>query len=140
MDIEGFSGRILTAGDQGFAEACGIWNRAVTRSPRAVARCRTTADVAAAVRHARATGLPLAVRAGGHNFAGHALVDDGLVVGHCTDTLRVPEGRFTAVGEINETALERYEPQTLTLTGRRGTLTVQQIVYPNEFKLTLRFG
>ncbi|WP_336213205.1 FAD-binding oxidoreductase [Nonomuraea sp. LPB2021202275-12-8] len=80
MNIKGFSGHLVRRGDPGFEQACGIWNRAVRRTPRLVARCHTAADVAAAVRHAAAEGLPLAVRAGGHNFAGHALVDDGLVM------------------------------------------------------------
>lgn len=56
--------------------------------------------------------------------------------GYCVDTLYTPQGTFVATGEINESALERYEPQTLNV--YRGTLTVQQVVYPNVFKLTLR--
>ncbi|MBW8485881.1 hypothetical protein [Actinomadura parmotrematis] len=57
--------------------------------------------------------------------------------GVCTDVLTTPQGKFTAVGEINESALERYEAQNLCLTGAYGTLTVQQVVYPNVFKLTV---
>ncbi|GAA4038530.1 FAD-binding oxidoreductase [Nonomuraea soli] len=80
MDIEGFSGQVLQAADPGFDTARGIWNQAVDRRPLAIVKCRSAADVAAAVRHARKSGLPVAVRAGGHNFAGHALVDGGLVL------------------------------------------------------------
>jgi hypothetical protein len=57
--------------------------------------------------------------------------------GFCLVVLTTPQGKFIAVGEINETGLERYEPQRLTLVGARGTLTVQQIVYPNVFRLTV---
>lgn len=95
MDIEGFSGQVLEAADAGFAGACGIWNQAVSRRPLAVVRCFSAADVAAAVRHARKKDLPLAVRAGGHNFAGHALVDDGLVLDlRGLRSLRIDDGRL----------------------------------------------
>ncbi|NUR31053.1 MAG: FAD-binding oxidoreductase [Catenulispora sp.] len=80
MDIKGFTGQVVERGQSDFARVAGIWNRAVDRTPRLIARCRVADDVAAAVRHAVAADLPLAVRAGGHNFAGHALVDDGLVI------------------------------------------------------------
>jgi hypothetical protein len=60
--------------------------------------------------------------------------------GFCLVVLTTPQGRFIGVGEINETGLERYEAQQLTLVGARGSLTVQQIVYPNVFRLTVRLG
>src|SRR5436190_12892281 len=52
----------------------------IDKRPALIARCRDTADVIAAVNHARAEGLTLAVRGGGHNGAGLGSVDDGLVV------------------------------------------------------------
>jgi hypothetical protein len=52
--------------------------------------------------------------------------------GYCVDVLYTPEGVFEARGEINEAGLERYEPQSLPVVApHRGSLTVQQIVYPN---------
>lgn len=60
--------------------------------------------------------------------------------GFCVVVLTTPQGKFIAVGEINETGLERYEAQQLTLVGARGSLTVQQVVYPNVFRLTVRLG
>lgn len=57
--------------------------------------------------------------------------------GFCVDTLTTPQGTYIGVGEINESALERYEAQKLVLAGARGCLTVQQVVYPNVFKLTV---
>jgi FAD/FMN-containing dehydrogenase len=52
----------------------------VDRSPAIIVRCSSTADVVAAVNHARDNGLVLAVRGGGHNAGGLALCDDGLVI------------------------------------------------------------
>lgn len=60
--------------------------------------------------------------------------------GFCVDVLKTPHGQFTAVGEINETGLERYEAQRLKLVGAYGSLTVQQVVYPNVFRLTVTLG
>ncbi|NUR29860.1 MAG: hypothetical protein HOV83_29090 [Catenulispora sp.] len=57
--------------------------------------------------------------------------------GACHDKLTTPNGTRIGLGEINESGLERFEPQTLCLTGPHGTLTVQQVVYPNVFKLTI---
>ncbi|NUR29784.1 MAG: hypothetical protein HOV83_28705 [Catenulispora sp.] len=58
--------------------------------------------------------------------------------GLCEETLHRPGGDITAVGEINESGLERYEPQHLSIAGPPGgTLTVLQVVYPNVFKLTV---
>jgi FAD/FMN-containing dehydrogenase len=56
------------------------WNAQVTGRPSVVARCRTTADVQAAVRAARWAGMPLSVLAGGHDWAGSAIRDGGLLV------------------------------------------------------------
>lgn len=64
----------------GYDEAVRLWNGAVGRRPALVARCATPADVHAAVRAARDHGLPLSVRGGGHDWAGRALRDGGLVV------------------------------------------------------------
>jgi FAD/FMN-containing dehydrogenase len=71
---------LLVAGDPGFPAARQVWNAAVTREPAVIARCSDTAEVGAAVRAARHAGLPLSVRAGGHDWAGRALRDGGLVV------------------------------------------------------------
>ena len=75
-----FGERLLLTGDSGFASARRVWNAAVTRQPAAMARCRDSADVSLAVRAARDNGVPLSVRAGGHDWAGRALCDAGLVV------------------------------------------------------------
>lgn len=60
--------------------ASALWNGAIDHRPALVVRCGTTAHVQAAVRAARAHGLPLSVRAGGHDWAGRAIRPGGLVV------------------------------------------------------------
>jgi FAD/FMN-containing dehydrogenase len=72
--------RLLLPGDPAFPAARQLWNAAVTRQPAVIARCADAAEVSAAVRAARDAGLPLSVRAGGHDWAGRALRDGGLVV------------------------------------------------------------
>ena len=75
-----FSGEILAEGDADYDAARATFNALVDRRPLAIARCRSTADVAIAVQVAAELELPVAVRGGGHNVAGHAVCDGGLVV------------------------------------------------------------
>ncbi|MFI7545260.1 FAD-binding oxidoreductase [Actinoplanes sp. NPDC049599] len=72
--------RLLVAGDPAYPAARQVWNAAVTTRPAVIARCADPAEVSVAVRAARDAGLPLSVRAGGHDWAGRALRDGGLVV------------------------------------------------------------
>jgi FAD/FMN-containing dehydrogenase len=80
MEIGGFRGRVITARDSDYDAARAVWNGAVDRRPRWIARCSGTADVAAAVRFARERDVEIAVRGGGHNVAGVAMCDDGIVI------------------------------------------------------------
>src|SRR5262245_45943875 len=75
-----FSGRILEPGGEGYDEARRVHNGLVDRLPALIALCRNAADVADAVRFARASGLEICVRGGGHNVAGRAVVDGALMV------------------------------------------------------------
>jgi len=75
-----FRGEILTPGDLGYEEHRHVWNGAIDRHPAVVARCAGVADVIAALRLARETGLTVAVRGGGHSFPGLSTCDGGLVV------------------------------------------------------------
>ncbi|MGW5188977.1 FAD-binding oxidoreductase [Kribbella sp. NPDC004138] len=70
----------LRTGDAGYDEARTVWNAMIDRSPAVIARCASTADVAEAVRFGRAAGLEIAVRCGGHNIAGLAVPEDGLMI------------------------------------------------------------
>jgi FAD/FMN-containing dehydrogenase len=75
-----FIGEIIQPEDAGYDQARAIWNGNIDRRPAVIARCRGVADVIAAVKFAREAGLAAAVRGGGHAVAGHAVVDDGIVI------------------------------------------------------------
>ncbi|HYZ34555.1 MAG TPA: FAD-binding oxidoreductase [Crenalkalicoccus sp.] len=74
------SGRVALPGDECYDAGCRVWNGAVRRRPAIVAFCEQPEDVQAAVRAARRHGLKPSVRGGGHDWAGRALCDDGLVI------------------------------------------------------------
>ncbi|HEY2868058.1 MAG TPA: FAD-binding oxidoreductase [Gaiellales bacterium] len=76
----GFGGTLLLPSDDGYEAARKIHNGLIDRRPALIARCSGTSDIAAAVRFARQTGLALAVRGGGHNVAGRAVPEDGLMI------------------------------------------------------------
>jgi FAD/FMN-containing dehydrogenase len=80
MEIAGFRGHLITSDHTDYDTARAIWNGAVDRRPQLIARCGGTADVAAAVRFARDHDLDIAVRGGGHNVAGTAVCDGGIVI------------------------------------------------------------
>ncbi|MCD6040549.1 MAG: FAD-binding oxidoreductase [Burkholderiales bacterium] len=74
------SGVVLGPNDAGYDEARRLHNGMIDKRPALIARCRGTADVADAVRFARKHGLDIAVRGGGHNVAGLAVCDGGLMI------------------------------------------------------------
>src|SRR5262245_41458274 len=73
-------GPLLGAGDAGYNEARTIWNGMIDRRPALIARCAGVADVSHCINFARAHTLLLAVRGGGHNGAGNAVCDGGLML------------------------------------------------------------
>ncbi|WP_199512657.1 FAD-binding oxidoreductase [Nucisporomicrobium flavum] len=74
-------GAVLRAGDEGYDEACRVWNAgAAGRRPLVVVRCADAADVATAVRYAVRHELELSVRSTGHNVTGRAVSDGGVTV------------------------------------------------------------
>src|SRR5919107_5833106 len=75
-----FRGALLRPGEEGYEEARRVWNGAIDRHPALIARCAGADDVAEAGRFARERDLPVSVRGGGHAVAGHAVVDDGLMI------------------------------------------------------------
>jgi len=80
-DLAGnFAGEILAGGDPGYDAARAVWNAMIDRRPALIALCRGTADVIAAVNHAREHGLAVSVRGGAHNVAGHAVGDGAVMI------------------------------------------------------------
>ncbi|MDE2400474.1 MAG: FAD-binding oxidoreductase [Burkholderiales bacterium] len=73
-------GAVILPGDEGYENARKVWNATIDKHPALIVRCATTADVVGSVNFAKDNGLVLAVRGGGHNIAGSAICDDGIVV------------------------------------------------------------
>jgi FAD/FMN-containing dehydrogenase len=79
LDAE-LAGRVVLPGDAGYDEARRVFLPAVDRRPAAIVRPADTGEVAHVVAFAGETGLELAVRGGGHSFAGHGTIDDGILL------------------------------------------------------------
>ena len=73
-------GEVLLATDAGYDRARTVWNGMIEKHPLVIVRCAGVADVIAAVNFARQHALLVAVRGGGHNIAGNAVCDGGLVI------------------------------------------------------------
>src|SRR5205814_10576669 len=73
-------GSVLRPGDQAYDAARRIFNGMMARRPRVIVQALGAGDVMQAVRFARDNDLAIAVRGGGHNVAGYALCDDGMVI------------------------------------------------------------
>jgi FAD/FMN-containing dehydrogenase len=97
---EEIDGVVIEPDDDGYEDARRVWNGMIDRRPAAVVRAATVGDIAPAVRRARDLGLPLAIRAGGHNVAGNGTVDDGVVLdlGGLTDVVVDAASREVRVG------------------------------------------
>jgi hypothetical protein len=77
---KGFAGQLVRPVDVAYDEQRKVWNGSVDRRPAVVASCTGVEDVSAATEFARRTGLPVAVRSGGHSFPGLSVCDDGIVI------------------------------------------------------------
>ena len=73
-------GELLLPSDPGYDEARHIFNAMIDRRPAVIARCSTTQDVAASVQFAREHNLAVSVKGAGHNVAGNAVCDDGVMI------------------------------------------------------------
>lgn len=76
----GLRGTAPAGGEPGYDEARTIWNGMIDRRPGLVIRALETSDIQTAVNFARDNGLVMAVRAGGHQIAGHAVADGALLL------------------------------------------------------------
>ena len=75
-----FRGTLMRPGDAGYEEARKVHNGLVNKRPALIAQCRYTSDAADAIRLAQKLGLEVAVRGGGHNVAGRATIDGGVMI------------------------------------------------------------
>jgi len=75
-----FAGTVLIPGDSAYDEHRAIWNGMFDKKPALIARCTSREDVALSVKYARKNDLLISVKGGGHNSAGNAVCDDGLMI------------------------------------------------------------
>jgi FAD/FMN-containing dehydrogenase len=97
-----FMGKVVRPGDPGYDDARRVHNGGIDKRPALILRCRSTADVVAALAVGRESGLEIAVRGGGHSIAGRSITDGGvlidlspmkgIVVNPTTRTVRVQGG------------------------------------------------
>ena len=73
-------GVLLAPGEPGYDDARSVWNAMIDRRPAAIARCLGAVDVVSCVNFAREHGLPVSVKGGGHNIAGLAVCEGGLML------------------------------------------------------------
>jgi FAD/FMN-containing dehydrogenase len=89
-----FTGQLLKPADAGYEDARKVHNGLVDKRPALIARCRGVADVVDAVQLGRKLQLEVAVRGGGHNVAGRATVDGGLMIDLTPmKGIHIPKGR-----------------------------------------------
>ena len=95
-----FTGQLLQPNDPGYDEARKVHNGLIDKRPALIARCRGVADVIDAVNLGHDLGLEVAVRGGGHNVAGRATVDNGLMIDLATmKGIHVDSSRKTVRGQ-----------------------------------------
>ena len=75
-----FDGQVLYPGTRGYDSARSVWNAMIDHRPKLIVQCASVGDVVTAVRTARVRGLEIGVRCGGHNIAGLAVPDGGLMI------------------------------------------------------------
>jgi FAD/FMN-containing dehydrogenase len=122
-------GRVYLPDSEGYDDARQVWNAMIDRRPGAIVRAAGVADVMATVNFARERGLPVAIRGGGHNVAGNAVCDDGIVLDlGALKSVRVDPARSTA--QAGGGVLWRefdHETQTFGLASTGGAISTTGI-------------
>ena len=139
-------GTLLLPGDPGFDAARTVWNAMVDRKPALIVRCAGVADIMLALSLARERGLLVSVRGGGHNIAGSAVCDGGVMIDLCAmKSVRVDPQSRRAYAEPGATLADLdHETQAFGLatpTGINSTTGVAGLTLGGGFGwLTRRFG
>jgi FAD/FMN-containing dehydrogenase len=116
------AGTVVVPGDAVYDEVRQLHDITYDRRPQVIVRAASAADVAEGVRFARAQGLPLAVRSGGHNFAGYSMVDDGVTI------------------DLSELKAIHIDPETRTARVQPGVTSGDLGPVANSFGLALTTG
>jgi FAD/FMN-containing dehydrogenase len=74
------AGNLIEPDDAGYDEARRVWNAMIDKRPRLIVRAAGISDIAPTIAYAQESGLPLAIRGGGHNVAGNGTVDGGVLL------------------------------------------------------------
>lgn len=77
---EEISGGLVLPDSSSYDEARTVWNGMIDKHPAVIARCGNSTDVLRAVKYGREEGIPIAIRGNGHNIAGSAVCDEGIVI------------------------------------------------------------
>jgi hypothetical protein len=95
-----FSGQLLTKENKDYNEARLIWNGMINKHPALIARCKNSEDVSLVVKFARNNNLLTSVRGGGHNVAGNAVCDGGLMIDlSLMNNISIDKKKMAAVAE-----------------------------------------
>jgi FAD/FMN-containing dehydrogenase len=106
-DLSGVSGQVIRPGDASYDKARTVFLGGIDRRPAVIIRVANNSDVSRVIALARDTGMPLAVRSGGHSGAAHGVVDDGIVLDLADMRgLKIDAERRTASAETGLTAAE----------------------------------
>ena len=117
-----FKGELVRPGGPSYDEHRRVWNASIDRRPAVIARCAGVEDVIAAIRFARATGLEVAVRSGGHSIPGLSACDGGIVV------------------DLSPMKDVRVEPERRTARAQAGTLLGELDAATQPFGLAVPAG
>ena len=80
QELVEFKGQMLTPNDPGYDQARAVWNGMIDKRPAFIARCTNSNDIIQALKFGREKNLAISVKGGGHNVAGNAVADGGLMI------------------------------------------------------------
>lgn len=139
-------GRVILPGDPGYDEARRIWNAMIDRRPAVIVQCAAAADVPPAISFAREHGLEISIRGAGHNIAGNAVCDNGVMIDFSKmRTVRVDAGKRLARVEpgatLNDVDRATQEHGLATPLGINSTTGIAGLTLGGGFGwLTRKYG